>query len=110
MSRKLSNECGGAASFQAIVETRRPRPPGAQKQDSLAPCVERFQLTERIRLVKDDFIENQVTIEDPEYLTKPWTWTWMYKRWPGYKIQEYVCEDNRYFEDPGLGYQRLRVQ
>jgi hypothetical protein len=33
----------------------------------------------------------------------------MYKRWPGYKIQEYVCEDNLYFEDPSLRYQRLRV-
>lgn len=69
-----------------------------------------MRITERIRLVNDEFMENQVTVEDPEYLTKPWTWTWMYKRWPGYKMQEYVCEDNRYFEDPALGYQRLRVQ
>ena len=69
-----------------------------------------MRITERIRLINDEFMENQITVEDPEYLTKPWTWTWMYKRWPGYKIQEYVCEDNRYFEDPKLGYQRLRVQ
>ena len=69
-----------------------------------------MRITERIRLINDEFMENQVTVEDPEYLTKPWTWTWMYKRWPGYKIQEYVCEDNRYSEDPKLGYQRLRVQ
>jgi len=60
--------------------------------------------------VGDDFMENQVTVEDPEFLTGPWTWTWMYRRWPGYKIQEYVCEENRYFEDPELGHQRLRVQ
>jgi len=70
----------------------------------------KMRITERMRLVNDEMLENQVTIEDPEYLTKPWTWTWMYKRWPGYKIQEYVCEDNRYFEDPTLRYQRLRVQ
>jgi len=68
------------------------------------------RITERIRLLNDEFIENQITIEDPEYLTKPWTWTWMYRRWPGYKMQEYVCEDNRYFADPALGYQRLKVQ
>ena len=43
-----------------------------------------------------------------EYLTAPWTWKWMYRRWPGYKLQEYVCEDNRY--DPGLDYQQLRVE
>lgn len=68
-----------------------------------------MRITERIRLLNDEYMENQITVEDPVYLTKPWTWTWMYKRWPGYKIQEYVCEDNRYFEDPQKGYQRLRV-
>ena len=67
------------------------------------------RITERMRLMTDEILENQVTIEDQEYLTKPWTWTWMYKRWPGYRIEEYVCEDNRYFEDPALKYQRLRV-
>jgi hypothetical protein len=70
----------------------------------------KMRITERMRLINDEILENQVTVEDPEYLTRPWTWTWMYKRWPGYKIQEYVCEDNRYFEDPTLRYQRLRVQ
>lgn len=70
-----------------------------------------MRITERIRLLDDGgFMENQVTVEDPEYLTEPWTWTWMYRRWPGYKIQEYVCEDNRYFEDPEHGSQRLRVE
>jgi hypothetical protein len=68
-----------------------------------------MRITERMRLVNDEILENQVTVEDPEYLAKPWTWTWMYKRWPGYRIEEYVCEDNRYFEDPALKYQRLRV-
>jgi hypothetical protein len=68
-----------------------------------------IRITERLRLISDEILENQVTVQDPEYLVKPWTWTWMYKRWPGYKIEEYVCEDNRYFEDPALRYQRLRV-
>ena len=63
----------------------------------------------RIRLIDDNYMENVVTVTDPEYLTAPWTWKWMYKRWPGYKIQEYVCEDNRYYRDPELGYQRLRI-
>ena len=68
-----------------------------------------MRIRERFRLVTDEMLESQVTVEDPEYLVKPWTWTWMYKRWPGYRIEEYVCEDNRYFEDPTLKYQRLRV-
>jgi hypothetical protein len=70
----------------------------------------KMKITERMRLVNDEILENQVTIEDPEFLTKPWTFAWMYKRWPGYKIEEYVCEDNRYFEDPELRYQRLKVK
>jgi len=73
------------------------------------PHSTKMRITERIRPINAEMLENQVTVEDPEYLTKPWTWTWMYKRWPGYKIQEYVCEDNRYFEDPAQKYQRLRV-
>ena len=70
----------------------------------------KMRITERLRPVNDEILANQVTIDDPEYLTKPWTWTWMYKRWPTYKIEEYVCEDNRYFEDPELRYQRLKVK
>ena len=69
----------------------------------------KMRVTERLRMVSDEVLENQVTIEDPDFLTAPWTWSWMYKRWPGYKIEEYVCDDNRYFEDPTLKYQRLRV-
>jgi hypothetical protein len=69
-----------------------------------------MKITERIRLLDDpNYMENQITIEDPEYLTGPWTWTWMYHRWPGYELQEYVCEDNKYYADPEIGYQRLRI-
>jgi hypothetical protein len=68
-----------------------------------------MRITERIRLLDDDFMQNQITIVDPEYLTAPWTWTWMYRRWPGYELQEYVCEDNRYYEDPETGHQRLKI-
>jgi hypothetical protein len=69
-----------------------------------------MRIVERIRLLDDEFMQNEVTVIDAEYLTEPWTWTWMYRRWPGYKLQEYICEDNRYYEDPDLGYQRLRVE
>jgi hypothetical protein len=75
-----------------------------------APHSMKMRITERMHLVNDEILQNDVTVEDPDYLTKPWTWTWMYKRWPGYRIEEYVCEDNRYFEDPELRYQRLKVK
>jgi hypothetical protein len=74
-----------------------------------APHSMNMRISERIRLIGENYMENVVTVTDPEYLTAPWTWTFMYRRWPGYKIQEYVCEDNRYYEDPELGYQRLRI-
>lgn len=70
------------------------------------PHSTQMRVVERMRLVDDEYLENVITVTDPEYLTKPWTWTWMYKRWPGYKIQEYVCEDNRYAPDDE--YQRLQ--
>jgi len=68
-----------------------------------------MRISERIRLVGDEFMVNEVTISDPVYLTEPWTWTWAYRRFPGYRIQEYICENNLYYRDPELGYQRLRV-
>jgi hypothetical protein len=68
-----------------------------------------MRIVERIRLMGNDFMQDQVTVHDPDYLTQPWTWTWMYRRWPGYKIQEYVCEDNRYTADPVKGNQKLRL-
>lgn len=74
------------------------------------PHSNQMRITERIRLLDGgDYMQNEVTVTDPVYLTEPWTWTWMYKRWPNYRIQEYVCEDNKYFEDPELGYARLRI-
>jgi hypothetical protein len=66
-----------------------------------------MRISERIQLIDDDHLEDQVTVTDPEHLTAPWTWTWMYKRWPGYELQEYVCEDNRYTADEN-GVQKLR--
>ena len=59
-----------------------------------------IRITERIRLLPDrDYMQNEITVTDPEYLTKPWMWTWMYKRWPGYKMQEYICEQNLWSAD-----------
>lgn len=68
-----------------------------------------MRIDERIKLVGNDFMRDDVTVTDPEYLTGPWSWTWMYRRWPGYQIQEYVCEDNRYAEDPLGTKQTLRL-
>ncbi|MEO6186094.1 MAG: hypothetical protein ABIP38_15530 [Steroidobacteraceae bacterium] len=68
-----------------------------------------MRIHERMRVIDADHFEDDVTVEDPEYLTGPWTWTWKYQRRPNYKIYEYVCEDNREFADPATGKQRMRM-
>jgi len=73
------------------------------------PHSNQMRISERIKVLAPDYFEDRVTITDPVYLTAPWSWTWMYKRKPGYKINEYVCEDNREFPDPANGTQRLRL-
>ena len=74
------------------------------------PHSNQMRITERIRLVSDDIMEDEVTVEDPVYLTGPWTWKWMYERHPEYRMYEYVCEDNREFADPATGATRLRIK
>lgn len=53
-------------------------------------------ITERIKPVGKDQLENQITITDPDRLEEPYTFTHGYKRNPEYMIEEYFCER----EDP----------
>lgn len=73
------------------------------------PHSDQMRIDEKIRVLQPNYYQDQITVTDPVYLTGPWTWTWMYKRRPGYKIAEYVCEDNREYTDPTNGQQRLRL-
>jgi hypothetical protein len=75
-----------------------------------APHSARMRIVERMRVLDANRFENQITVIDPEYLTGPWSWTWTYQRKPGYKMYEYVCEDNREFADPETGAQRMRFR
>tara|TARA_A100001391_G_scaffold119169_3_gene80991 strand:- start:25055 stop:25858 length:804 start_codon:yes stop_codon:yes gene_type:complete len=49
-------------------------------------------ITERIRLTGPDLLEDEITIDDPERLLEPYTFTYGYRRNPDYVIQEYFCE------------------
>ena len=73
------------------------------------PHSNRLRIKERIRLVSDRIMENVVTVEDPVYLTGPWTWKWMYERHPEYRLYEYVCEDNREYADPETGETQMKL-
>jgi hypothetical protein len=74
------------------------------------PHSNQMRISERIKMLSHDFFEDRITVTDPLYLTTPWSWTWEYRRKPGYKIFEYVCEDNREFSDPETGAQRLKLK
>ena len=68
-----------------------------------------MRIDERITVTSADTFEDRITVTDPEYLTAPWTWTYKYNRRKDYKINEYVCEDNRLYLDPATGQQKLRL-
>jgi hypothetical protein len=71
------------------------------------PHSERMKITERIRLLAPDILSDEISIED-DYLERPWTYSYTFRRMPGYKLLEYVCEDNREYVDEN-GMQRLRI-
>jgi hypothetical protein len=72
------------------------------------PHSSQMRISERIRLLRDNVMEDRVTVTDPVYLDGPWEWRWMYVREPEYKLYEYVCEDNREYIDE-TGAARLRL-
>lgn len=72
------------------------------------PHSSQMRIKERIRLVSPQILWNEITIEDPVTLEKPWTFTLAYRRMPDYKLLEYVCEDNREYADEN-GVQRIRL-
>jgi hypothetical protein len=67
-----------------------------------------MRIKERIRAVTADIVWDQITIEDPATLERPWTYTVAYKRMPGYTLLEYICEDNREYADE-KGVQKIRL-
>jgi hypothetical protein len=73
-----------------------------------APHSDQMRIREKIRLVAPDVLHDEVTIEDPKVLEAPWTFTFAYKRMPGYEMLEYVCENNRSYLDEN-GVTRIRL-
>jgi hypothetical protein len=72
------------------------------------PHSDQMRITERIHLLAPDILQDVVTITDPKVLVKPWSFTFAYRRRPGYEMLEYVCENNReYLDDKGVTHIRL---
>ena len=74
------------------------------------PHSDQMRIHERIRMLTPEFFEDRITVEDPVYLTQPWSFTWAYRRLPHYKMLEYVCDSNREYKDPETGGTRLRLE
>jgi hypothetical protein len=73
------------------------------------PHSDQMRITERIRLAAPDVLHDQITISDPVILEKPVVYTLAYRRMPGYKMVEFVCENNReYVDEQGKVRMRLR--
>ena len=73
------------------------------------PHSDQMRIRERIHLVQGDVLWDEITMEDPVTLEKPWTFTFAYRRMPDYTLLEYICEDNREYIDE-QGRQRIRLQ
>ena len=69
-----------------------------------------LRIRERIHLilVAPDILWDEITMEDPIVLEKPWTFGYAYHRMPGYTLLEYICEDNREYSDEH-GLQQIRI-
>ena len=64
---------------------------------------DQMRLTERIHLATPDVLHDEITIDDPVMFEHPWSFTYAYRRLPGYQMLEYVCEDNREYVDENGG-------
>ena len=59
------------------------------------PASDQLHVTERIRLAGDgQYLENEITVDDPKTYLKPWTVKRYFQRRPDIDLQEYACTDN----------------
>lgn len=56
---------------------------------------EHTRVVEHWSQTKAGVLEDQITVLDPDMLTRPWVRTIEYKKEPKFHIAEYVCENNR---------------
>lgn len=74
------------------------------------PHSDQMRIVERMRLVAPGILHDQITIEDPVVLEKPYTYTLAYRLMQDYEMVEFVCaENNREYVDEN-GVVRMRVR
>jgi hypothetical protein len=70
--------------------------------DDLVPHTIDMVVTERLRLVDADTLEDRITIKDPDYFKKPWDAVLTYKRQPAALFPEDVCLDRHEAHQPAF--------
>jgi hypothetical protein len=70
--------------------------------DELVPHTIDMVVTERLRLVDADTLEDRITIKDPDYFKKPWDAVLTYKRQPAALFPEDVCLDRHEAHQPAF--------
>lgn len=58
------------------------------------PHSTQMKVTERLRKLDVDTLEDTITIDDPGAYTHLWATRVMYRRQPGLRLKEYVCTDS----------------
>ncbi|HUO21807.1 MAG TPA: hypothetical protein VMU59_04760 [Caulobacteraceae bacterium] len=61
---------------------------------NVIPHTDQMHLVERIRLTGPGAMEDYLTIDDPKTFSKPWTMVAHFKRVPGMRMAEDICQDN----------------
>lgn len=63
--------------------------------DDIVPHSDQLRVVERFRRTGPTTMEVLATIHDPKTFTKPYTYRFSFKRVPGQKLKEFICENNR---------------
>jgi hypothetical protein len=58
------------------------------------PHSTQMHVSERIRKLDGDTLEDVITITDPKTFTRPWSTRVSYRRQPGLRLKEYACMDS----------------
>ena len=70
--------------------------------DELVPHTQDMKLTEHLRLLDPDTLEDRISIEDPAYFQRPWEAVLTYKRQPAALFPEDVCLDRHDAHQPAF--------
>jgi hypothetical protein len=70
--------------------------------DDLVPHGYDLKVTERYRLIDANTLEDRITIEDPEFFSKPWEAVVTYKRQPDSVFPEDICLDRLDAKQPAF--------